>query len=744
MLEAFVDTHASSHQSWRVIVQREWYIWGPVTVAIYVFVNGYYSGWTSWLTPNTAIPLLYSADALFIAPYMQRQLEGDWYFESLRMGYPFVATLYDFPSTFAEMSLLTLMQWAWPSWIEAYHWWYVISYVLVFVVTYVVFRHWRIQPLWAVIGALAFDFMPFHHDRIAHPYFFWYFIVPIVFAYGWKFWQGQLLRWRHWSSVGHVLLFGAIGTFYVYWAVMSSAVILVASAIGSSVHRNWRIALQGVVLTGCMIAGLLLSYFPSLQFAQQYPTNMPLVREVEDSEKFALWPIALLTPAPAHTPLGQAYQQFLDNQGLPSEHNVNAFLSALGLVIALGAFAWQLIGRQAAAFLRFCAVMVIGLTLYAAVGGLGLSVSLYVTSLIRATNRIIVFISFAGIATAIYAIQYMQRTYAAQRPWLTWGVASVLLVVIWFDSPMAAGPYRNADWHSRMTAWEQERQFFVESEQALGVGAAVYQLPALFFPEGDMEPAYGQMRCFLFTRMLCSHGDVFGRDGYLFYRELQHVPMQQQLAIVARLGFDGVMISRNYYRENPRVEQDLVAQLGSPVVVSADQSLALYRVFPTGPKIPGRTLTQIVAESGFLQDTYQIRQQTAITTPIDFWRPWLPQSVRYVRGLYDAESRGRWNDGKSARHVTIVFSEPLPPKFRLDITALAWGRSVGAPVQVVVGPTTAEMRFGHELSTQSVTLTNPAATVQLTLVPPFRERASAQDYRYLSFLLHQMTITPIQ
>ena len=733
----------SSSQSWHAIVWREWYIWLPVTMAVYLFVNGYYSGWTSWLTPNTAIPLLYSADALFIAPYMQRQLESEWYFESVRMGYPFVATLYDFPSTFAEMGLLTLMQWAWPSWVEAYHWWYVISYALVFVVTYVVFRHWQIDPVWAVIGALAFDFMPFHHDRIAHPYFFWYFIVPIVYAYGWKFWQGHLLRWRHWSSVVHLLLFGAIGTFYVYWAVMSSAVLLVTSVIGSATRRNWRILAQGVILIGCMIAGLLVSYLPSLRFSQEYPTNMPLVREVEDSEKFALWPMALLTPAPAHTPLGQAYQQFLDDQGLPSEHNINTVLSAVGLLIVFGAFALHLLGRDVPMFLRFLAVIAIGLTLYAAVGGLGLTVSLYVTSLIRATNRIVVFIAFAGITALIYTVQHIHRMFALQRPWRGWVLASVLLGLIWFDAPMAAGPYRNAAWSSRMTAWEQERRFFEESEQAIGAGAAVYQLPALFFPEGDMNPAYSQMRCFLFSRMFCSHGDVFGRDGYLFYRELQNAPIQQQLEVIARLGFDGVMISRNYYRANPRLEQEIAMQLGDPIVVSADQTLVLYRVEPTGPQLPGRTLAQIVDQSGFLQTEYQIRQQTAITTPIEFWRPWLPSSVRYVRGLYDAESRGRWNDGKSARQVSIVFNEPLPARFRLEITALAWGRSVGAPVRVVFGTTATEMVFGHVLSTQSVIMTNSAANNQLILIPPFRERASDQDYRYLSFLLNQMTITPL-
>lgn len=734
---------AQVHLAWHTPLRREWYIWLPVTVIIYLFVNGYYSNWTSWLMPNMTIPLLHAADALFIAPYMQRQLEGWWYFENIRVGYPFVSTLYDFPSTFAEMSIIELMQGVWPSWIEVYHWFYSVSYILVFLVTYVVFRYWRVQPVWAVIGALAFDFMPFHQERIPHPYFFWYFIVPIVYVYAWKLWQGELLLVKKWSTVIHLLLFGVIGTFYVYWAVMSSAVLVAAGVVGSTMRRDWRVFAQSVVLIACMIGGLLASYFPSLSFALDNPTNMPLVREVEDSEKYALWPIALVTPAPTYTDLGQTYRQFLDESGFPAEHNVNTLLGTIGLIVAFGAFALYLLGYETPAFLRFLAVIAIGLTLYAAAGSIGLTVSLYATSLIRATNRIFIFIAFAGIVSSIYVIQQLYSAYGTRRPIISSVIGVVIVLSIWFDAPMSAGLYQNASWQQRIKYWQADREFFVESERLLGSGAAVYQLPALFFPEGDVQPAYSQMRCFLYSTMYCSHGNVFGRDGYLFYRELQNAPVSQQLDVIARLGFDGVMISRNYYRANPRLEQDIAAQLGNPAVVSADQSLALYRVVPTGPQLPGQTLAQVVTQSGFLQDDYQIRQQTAITTPIDFWRPWLPQSVRYVRGLYDAEARGRWNDGKSARQVTIVFREPLPSQFRLDITALAWGRSVGAPVQVIIGDVTAEMRFGHALSQQSVTLTNPSSAVQMTLVPPFRERASDQDYRYLSFLLHQMVITPI-
>lgn len=740
-----MDTHnILPAQSWRATMRREWYIWLPFTLAIYVFVNGYYSGWTSWLTPNTDVPLLVGSDALAMAAYIQRQLDGFWYFENTRSGYPFVSTMYDFPSTFADMAIIRTMQWALTSWIEIYHWFHISSYVLVFVSTYAVFRHWNIQPIWAVLGALAFDFMPFHHERIPHFYFFWYFIVPIVYAYAWHFWQGNMWPWRQWSSLLHVVFFGVVGTLFVYWAVMSSTVLMLAGVCGSIVRRNWQIVIQSTVLIGCMIAGLLISYAPSLRYTQMNPTNMPLVREVEDSDRFALWPVALITPAPANTPLGVAYSQFLDNLQLPSEHNINAFIGAIGLLIAFVAFLLHLLGREMPSFLRFLAVMAIGLTLYAAVGSLGLTISMYVTSFIRATNRIFVFISFAGIAACMYAIQQLHRTYGQRRPWIMSLIGVAVVASIWFDAPMSAGSYRNATWEQRVSGWAKERSFFVESEQILGSGSAIYQLPALFFPEGDyIGFSYGQMRCYTYTSLYCSHGDVFGRDGYLFFRELQRLPIDQQLDIVARLGFDGVMISRPYFGNNSPVEREIVAKLGKPVLERDDETVALYRITPTGPQIPGRTLAEIVEQSGFLRTEYAIRQQTAITTPIEFWRPWLPGSVRYVRGLYDSEPRGRWNNGKSAHQVTIVFNEPLPPRFRLEITALAWERSVGAPVRIKVGSTSAEMSFGHEFSTQSVTLTNETGANRMFLVPPYRERASDTDYRYLSFLLNQITITPL-
>ena len=740
-----MDTqHTHSTESWHVIMRREWYIWLPSCIAVYLFVNGYYSGWTSWFTPNTSVPLLVGSDSLVMAAYIQRQLEGFWYYENIRSGYPFISTLYDFPSSFADMSIIKAFQWTGAGWIEIYHWFHITSYVLVFITTYGVFRLWNIQPRWAIVGALAFDFMPFHHERIPHFYFFWYCIVPLVYAYAWHFWQGLSGDWRRWSTVSHGVLFGIIGTLFVYWAVMSSAVLMIAGLSGSIARRSWRMLVYSMVLVGCMVAGLLVSYAPSLIYAQSNPTNMPLVREVEDSDRFALWPIALLTPAPANTPLGQAYHQFLDAQHITSEHNVNSFIGAIGLVVAGIAFLSHLIGRASAPFLRFLAVMAIGLVLYAAVGSLGLSISLYVTAFIRATNRIFIFISFAGIAACMYAIQYIQRTYGAGRPLVTAVVMIVCAASVWFDAPMSAGPYRDATWQQRATAWQQERRFFVESEALLGQGAAVYQLPALFFPEGDYVGfAYGQMRCYAYTSMYCSHGDVFGRDGYLFFRELQQVPVAQQLEIVAQLGFDGVMISRPYYGRNSALEREISAQLGQPLLERDDKSVVLYKIAPTGPKIPRRTLAEVIDQTGFLKTDYQIRQQSAITTPIEFWRPWLPGSIRYVRGLYDTEARGRWNDGKSARYVTIVFDEPLPKRFRLDVTALAWGRSVGAPVYVRVGDASAELRFGHKFSTQSVELTYTGTENRLILVPPFRERASEFDFRYLSFLLNQMTITPL-
>lgn len=49
----------------------------------------------------------------------------------------------------------------------------VLGYVSIFVASYAVLRSWQVSIVWAVIGALAFDLMSTHHERMNHMTYVW-------------------------------------------------------------------------------------------------------------------------------------------------------------------------------------------------------------------------------------------------------------------------------------------------------------------------------------------------------------------------------------------------------------------------------------------------------------------------------------------------------------------------------------------------------------------------------------------
>lgn len=723
------------------IIRREWYIWMPVAFVIYVIVNGFYSNWSSWVRPNPQLPLTFEGDGLSVAVFLQRQLEGSWFFANERMGYPFVSTLYEYPKPLFDMVMTKFVGLFSSNWIEAYGWVYLLGYVPIFVASYAVLRSWHVSVIWSVIGALAFDLMSSHHERLNHMAYVWYFFVPIVCAYAWRIWRGESLwdtphRWRN------VIFFVIIGFFNAYWTFMTSLVMALASLGGALLLRNWRVLRDGVIVVAIIAIGLVINYIPSWSYNFFDPTDISLARKIEDSDTFALWLSAVVTPAPLYTAIGQSYNAFLFAQGMASEHDYNPFLASIGIVGLMVVLWRRLLGRSVHPFVLFLAIICIGIMLYAMVGGIGLGVSLYVTSFVRGINRIMFFLSFIGIAALVWGLPRLLLRLPVRYRWLHWPVVGLALVSIWHDSALSQIRYEEQIWSERQQQWHRESVFYGEAQQLIGDTAAVYQLPVVSFPEVDGE--YRQTRCYLYSTLFCSHGTFHGRDAHQFFVALQAEPMARQVDIAASLGFDAIEITRNLFADRyPTLESDLQQVLGrGPDLVSPDGQLALYTLTPTGPRQAGRTIADVVAQSRFLRDEYLLTQRDDITIPIDFGRPWWPGSVYSVSGMDEYSPDGRWNNAIQ-RRIVVRFTHDLPAAFRLSVTGRAWNKAVGAPVDVRVANSHAQMVFDHELSTQQVEFRGHRRTNTLILVPPYQGRASDRDLRYISLFVRTLKITPL-
>lgn len=723
----------------RQILKIEIRYWLPMVVFTYLIINGYLSGWSTWIVPDLHVPMLFKGDPLSYGMMFQRQTEGFWYFENMRAGYPFVSTLYDFPMGFLDAVTVKILGFIVPKWYAIYTLFVVTSFVLNAVVCYAVTRVMGISILWSIIASLLFNFVPFHFYRIGHVVYTIYIGVPLAYYMAWQIWQAQHTLWHRRNILPTSLIGFVLGGFNIYYAVFSLIIMTTTTAIVTWRDRSLRVMWRGIAVIITIMIGVISGFLSPFLYMFTNPNTIPLSRPVEDSVYYALWPIGLFSFVPDSVLFGDTYFNVL---GIAwNEFQANSILGSLGVVLVLWGILSSWLNRPVASFMRFLGFELGILLMYCTVGGGGLIISLLVTSIIRGTNRFAIFAMFIGIVALMWSLQQ----FVAQRQWQTRATAlcavCVLLFGIGLDNPIATNPLHYAPQSARVTIWEQEQAFFRDVELRAGAGAAVYQLPALAFPEND--PEYRQTRCAVYTRLFCSHGNAFGRDGVLFYYMLAHESIAIQRVVLSRLGFSGVIIDRTY-PQMANVERAWRDTLGyAPAIESVDRQLVYYVLPPpTGTVHAGRSTHDVLVAAQFLQAEYALRTQTDIRTPIDFTKPWLPGSVKSLTGVYDFDAMGRWSNAGDFRNVVLTMNKPLPQKFNLDITALAWNRNINAPITVIVGKQRHQIRFTARFTTQSVTFMTDGTAQTITIIPAYRQPASARDARFLALLLQKIQITP--
>ncbi|CAK9883880.1 MAG: Phosphoglycerol transferase I [Candidatus Erwinia impunctatus] len=99
--------------------------------------------------------------------------------------------------------------------------------------------------------------------------------------------------------------------------------------------------------------------------------------------------------------------------------------------------------------------------------------------------------------------------------------------------------------------------------------------------------------------------------------------------------------------------------------------------------------------------------------------PGLPDQVFKVSGLsYPEAWGGRWSDSNLSPTVQLTYLAPLPEKFTLTLTARAFGANSQQPFKVVAGNEIQEIMLTEQISTVSMTFSNPHHTNSIEIIPP--------------------------
>lgn len=555
------------------ILKSEWPIWLPLAMVAFVAASLFMSGWPKGLLPELTIPFNYDGDGMAYLWNIQRAIEGTWYFENNRSGFPFGSNHLDYPTadtgSYLVIKLIALF---FHSPVAVHNLYYLIGFPVCVAASYWVSRTFDTSKQFSVVIAFIYAFTTFHFGRLLHLFFTWYFVAPLFLYIGCRLFSNQLVFTNKAVSntqktLNAVALVG-LSSFGIYYSFFGCIVLFLCLLMATTWHRSLACVKEGVLTLALVCFGVFLNILPSLIFIFNNGSNREGVnRLATESEIYGLKITQMLIPRGDHRL--DSFFEFSNkyNNLFPLiTENVSASIGAVGsigfvllcitLIIApfykskgsmpeLKETAFPLSLR-----LQLLSVLTITLVLIGTIGGYSSLFAMLVSSSIRSWNRISIFIAFICVLACLMTVDALTRKYL-KTPYLkfvSFGLASVILVLGLLDQ--TAKPC-----HSCLTGNEavikNDKAFISSIEKQLPKQAAIYQLPYMPYSDAGMRNhlgSYDQARGVLNSENLrWSFGGVRGRTGDWFYRKLSLLPLQQQITVVTAMGFAGIYIDKRGY-----------------------------------------------------------------------------------------------------------------------------------------------------------------------------------------------------
>lgn len=686
---------------------KEWHLLIGGAIFCFMLASIMMSGWPNGLLPNLSSPYVYSGDGLSHAWITQRIIEG-WVYDNPRSGYPFGSNFLDYPgSDSGNLLVIKLLSFFTGSYPAVFNLFFLLSFSAVFGFSYFSLRSIGLNRWFSISAAIIYSFIPFHFQRITHTFYLWYFVVPIFFYMAFQIFFKAKEQVYAYSKIDLIILGCALivcASFGVYYALFGIITLGTAGLVGWLASKRYKPLALSALASTIVILGIGINTAPNIvhKFTSE-PNPAVANRSPAEAEEYGLKLIQLVLPRSDHRSqvLAEITRNYESSHPLVNENRTVTlgFVGTFGLLI-LGVVALiKLADQPADPRLSLLSIIAMVLFLFGTVGGLGAVFSEFISPLIRGWNRISVFIAFACIAATFIVIQNWFISCAHKKFCNVFMglVSSVLLVLALWDQSVSVCETCNSKIEANYKA---DRDFVKSIESSLPIGSAIYQLPYMPFPEAAPRHnlhTYELAAGFLHSESLrWNYAGMKGRDGDNFYRALSQEPIDVQVDVVRRLGFDGIYIDRRGYEDNA---DSLIGELTkvlhtSPLIVHADGQSVFFKLeHSLDVTFEGMSPYQIMKNVGYIADKLGHRYPAEPKDGIDFTRQNWPVFVKSVSGLSGWESWGRWSDQNLDPTVKIELSDPLPDKFVIKLNVQPFGPNVNKPLTIKVGGAKHEIKL---------------------------------------------------
>ena len=707
--------------------------WG---VPIALIVVSMITGW--WLTGGPSldlnVPLINQGDGLLILIMIKRVMEGTWLFHSDLMGAPFGSYLYDYP--IPDSGSLFVLKWLgkiFGSAGVALNLYYLLGFPLNALSAYVVLRKLRVSTILSFAGGFIFTILPFHFERLGHLFYTWYFSAPVFIWYAFKIYRGEFAtnadkpRSRI-SYIKTTLTLLALSCFGVYYSFFGVLTFITAGIMLYGKTRSVQSVYGAILAVAIVTFGIVANVTPNLIDRVQNGANHETAeRSPIEAEYYGLKTVQLLLPRIGHRfpPFAKVTGKYSSTFPLVNE-NVTASLGVVGSVGFL-ALLFSFLAPRTRQDERFfvLAAITLALLLFCTIGGFSSLFAVLITPMIRAWNRVSVFIAFTSIAATLLLVQQLLAREWLQNNLTRWTVVittALCAFAIWDQTtPPCVACLNDAG-----EGFRQDEQFVASIEKQVPKGSAIYQIPYVAFPEvapvnklDNYEPGRGYLGS---DTLRWSWGGIKGRPGDLFFRALATEPIERQIEVAHRLCFSGLFLDRRGYADGgSAVEAQLQQILGKPALVSATKQQVFFNLIddqhPPCTLPVGMTPEQIMERANLVVDESGVQYHATLADGIDFSHSGLPDFLKQLDGLSAVEPWGRWSDASLDPSIRVKFAHPLPAHFVLHLRTQGFGPNIGKPTQVVVGDEVQSFIPTPGPTDHTLSFNNPKGVDLVTITP---------------------------
>jgi len=565
-----------------------------VSVALSAFVSlVLFVALTGATTSGLSVPYEYQYDALVAESMIKGVLDTGTSFHNPFLGAPLGQAWIDYPivqpviTTFIRLLCLTTSHFG-----VVMNMLFILSFPLAAgFATYAALRM-DLSPAVACAVGILYSLAPFHFMRSEHHVeLSLYFAVPLAILLIRDTCLGRAAlvgRRLGRADFGYLAIAVIVAWTGVYYALMACLLLVSVGLLASIDRRRWMPLINAVLFSAVIVALLAGAGAPNAAYWLRHGRPKNVVRSAADTEKFGLTLAQMLLPVPHHR-LGafDSVRRNFDTNMLPeiTTENDDAALGAIasiGLVLLFGMPFIRSLRRLVGPDMVLCWMTIVAF-LWATVGGFASALTLLPGgTMLRATNRISIFIAFACLWAIGRVVDRCWRKVPglASRASLAAGLGVLIVGLGALDQ--CPGTFTLTD-RTLQTRFASDEHLGQAIDASLPSGAMVYNMPYVPFPEGiTIGPGdYDEVRPYLHTHHVrYSYAQIRGRSRDSWQTGLLTDPAHFVPALTG-LGFSAVLIDRNYLPDTSATVgqiRQIVHDCHSMPIISDDASFVFIPI----------------------------------------------------------------------------------------------------------------------------------------------------------------------